>query len=319
MRIAVLGAGAVGTVFSYLLGAGGAEVVIYEVDPARRETLASEGLILEGALEGAARATLGEHGVPVAPFDLMLIAVPAFRTAEAVRKVSPFVHRDTYYLSAQDGFVLHELTGMVGTSRAASLICRLSAQLTEDGRVEVEEVREAVLATGEGFDPEIARPLLESLSSYVNVCLACGEEAQRELSRRAAISSAVNATCAVSGSSPSTLRKDKKAHGLVERACREALEALGLENEELDPFQEGVWDRLMPPMPIHLARYGKTEVDYLCGEILRRGRERVRALSVQRSLYTLVKELESGRLSPGEKALRELFRRVEEDEDLGFM
>ncbi len=319
MRVAVLGGGAVGTAFSYLLDAGGAEVVIYESDSARREALASQGLILEGALEGAGRVKLGEFGVPVVPFDLMLIAVPAYHTAEAIRKVSPFVHRDTYYLSAQDGYALHELEGMVGPSRAAALICRISARLTEDGRVEVEDIREVVLAAGKGFDPEVASPFLETLESYVRIRQVEGEEASRELSRRAAVSSALNATCAVTGRTPSVLREGTETRTLVERAFREAREVLGLEGDEMDPFQEGVWERLLPPMPLHLARYGRTEVDYLCGEILRRGRQRGAALPVHRSLYTVVKELESGRLSPGERALKELLRRVEEDEGLGLV
>jgi ketopantoate reductase len=319
MRVAVLGGGAVGSLFSFLLRTGGAEVVVYESDPDRREWLRSGGLVLEGCLEGISGIELGEFGRPVDPFDLMLIAVPAQCTAEALRKVSPFVHRETYYISAQDGHVLPELKNLVGPSRSASLICRVSACLSEGGPVEVEEAREVALVAGEGFDSEAARTFMEIISNIVPVHLLEGEEARRGISERMAVSSTINAICAVAAKPPCLLKEDWEAKDLVDRACREARVALGLEESGADPFREGVWDRLMPPMSWHLARYGRTEVEYLSGDILRRGRERSTHLFVQRSLYTVVKEMEAGRLSPGEKAWRELRRRVEEDEGLGLV
>lgn len=318
MRVAVLGGGAVGSVLSLLISPG-AEVVVYEADPARRDRLRSEGLILRGALDGTVEVELGEAGVPVEPFDLMLIAVPAQYTAEALRKVSPFVHRETRYISAQDGLVISELEGLVGAPRSASLTLWLSAGLSEDGSVEVEELREAALLVGEGFDPDAADTFTGTLSKYVKVRVLEGAEAQAELARRTAVSSVLNSLCAVANRCPALLREDEGARSMAERACREAVEALGIEGDDVDPFRDGVWDRLMPPMSIHLARHGKTEVEYLSGEILRKGREKGMRLPVQRSLYTIVKEMEAGRVPAGEKAFRELFRRVEEDEGLGLI
>ena len=137
MRVAVIGAGAMGAVASLLLYDAGAEIVVYERREERVAHIRDRGICVRGALEGDAFPHIGKAGEAVAPFDMMVFAMGAGETGDALRPLSPFVHRDTTYISLQDGNAVTGLAGLVGEERAFAALAWVSAFETPGGEVEI--------------------------------------------------------------------------------------------------------------------------------------------------------------------------------------
>ena len=165
MRIAVIGAGAMGSLVSYLLDAGGMEVVLYESRDERIAEIKEKGIRLQGEMEGSREIGIKAPGEPDAPFDVMIVATPAGDAAGVIRPVSPFVHRETRYLSLQEGSAVEEIAQVVGEERTGGIIASVSAILTPSGAVEVEDLRSIILGDYVGTDDGKLSPLPQPTES----------------------------------------------------------------------------------------------------------------------------------------------------------
>lgn len=122
MKIAVLGAGALGCALGGALAQAGNEVVLINRNRAHVEAIRANGLRL--------RQPDGERSVVVraetdcsalGPVDLVVVLVKSFHTAEAIRAATPLVGADTVVLSLQNGLG-HEdiLADAVGRERVVA-------------------------------------------------------------------------------------------------------------------------------------------------------------------------------------------------------
>ena len=321
MRTAVIGAGAVGSLAAWLLHLGGAEVVLYERREERLRRLREEGIVLRGAVEARFRPRLGEEGEMPAPFDLMVLAVDAGRTGEALRPLSPFVHRGTAYLSLQDGFAAAELASLVGGERTFVALPWLSAEETSTGEVEVEELRALVLGPFAGVGAEE----LERMAGLFARC-PCGVDMETgvigNIWERLMYAGPVSGICAVAGTAPGEARRDARLDELCGEAAEECLRvalAAGVELPRPGSVWDGaVWRKLRPPMLRRVEGGGRTEVDWMSGRVVETAREAGVPVPVHGAILSLVRELESGRHRPGEAAVRELARRAGEERGMSL-
>jgi 2-dehydropantoate 2-reductase len=104
MKIAIVGTGAMGSVYAALLGAAGHEIWAIDAWPAHVEAMRANGLRLEGAS--------GDHTVclhattdaeQVGPCDLVIIATKVMHVAQAAEATKALLGRDTLVLSIQNG------------------------------------------------------------------------------------------------------------------------------------------------------------------------------------------------------------------------
>ena len=104
MKIAVVGAGAMGSLFGARLKEAGEDVVLVDVSQAHIETVNREGLRLQ-ADDGDRRVRLpaGRADAFSDPVDLVVVFTKAAYTAEAVASVTHLVGPDTWALSVQNG------------------------------------------------------------------------------------------------------------------------------------------------------------------------------------------------------------------------
>lgn len=327
MRAAVIGAGAMGSLATHLLIRGGLEVRLFEIREERRKLLESRGLCLRGVLEGKSRPTVLAPRGADAPFDVIVLAVKAFRTGEALRSLSPFVHRHTFYLSLQEGNAVEELVQLVGPERAWAALAWVSVDVAEDGTVEVEDCRSLVLgspgAREEGKEPPALPALASALEKNFPGEVEVVGDIRPVIWRRLRSAAAVSALCALLGEKPDALRE----RGEAERWLREAAEECGRVAASLgldlplpeDPWKEAVWRRLPPPMLRDVEFGGVTEKDYLTGHVLwEAGRAGIKTPLLS-ALHSLLGEVERGERDPGERNIRELRRRVSEERGMSLM
>ena len=104
MRIAVVGAGAMGSVYAALLASAGAEVWAVDVDARHVEAIRAGGLRVEGA-SGDRTVRIGATTTPdeVGPAELVVIATKAMNAEAAARSSGPLIGADTTVLTIQNG------------------------------------------------------------------------------------------------------------------------------------------------------------------------------------------------------------------------
>ena len=103
MRIAVVGAGAVGGYFGAFLARAGHDVR-FIARGAHGEAIQSQGLTVRGPLgEFTVRAPVSESTVGARPVDLVLHAVKSYDNATALPLLPPLVGDSTVVLTLQNG------------------------------------------------------------------------------------------------------------------------------------------------------------------------------------------------------------------------
>ncbi len=104
MKIAVVGVGAMGSVYAALLAEAGHEVWAVDVWSEHVDAIRSEGLRLEGA-SGDRRVPLAATTDPAeaGPCDLIILATKAGGVAAAARSLGPLLGPDTPILTIQNG------------------------------------------------------------------------------------------------------------------------------------------------------------------------------------------------------------------------
>lgn len=104
MRIAIVGVGAMGSVYAALLADAGNDVIAVDTDPTQVDAIRASGLRLIGASgERIVRleATTDPHSVGAV--DLVVIATKAMHAADAARSCLPLLHATTLVLPIQNG------------------------------------------------------------------------------------------------------------------------------------------------------------------------------------------------------------------------
>lgn len=323
MRIAVIGAGATGMLASILLCDAGEEVFVYELRQERVSDIAKNGIRARGDFSGTAFPAVARIGEPVAPYDAIVLASGTNESGDALRPLSPFVHRDTVYISLQEGGAVSSLAGLVGEERAFAALAWVSAFEAPDGVVEVEAFRALTLGAAlPGRESELAR-LVDAVEDAHPGRISLTGDLYGEIWKRVEGAAAVSGLCAISSKMPLEARASEILDDLCEQAateCRQAAESSGrTESIPASPWDSALWRKVKPPMLRDVEAGRRTEIDCLSGWIVEKARAKGIAVPVHSSILTLVKEVESGRHRPGEAALRELQRRISEEKGMSLL
>ncbi len=130
MRIAIMGAGALGGTFGVLMADAGFDVTLVDVDVAKIEAIRAEGLTLimpDGTRKThmmAATTDPSEVGI----VDLVQISVKGYHTASAAELARPMVGPDTYVLSVQNGLKnLQRIAAVLGEEKVIGGVTAHSA------------------------------------------------------------------------------------------------------------------------------------------------------------------------------------------------
>jgi len=105
MKIAVVGAGAIGGFVGSLLWNAGQDVTLIEKIQKKVEIIGEKGLkiILSPEEEKIFRGKITSDPSSVGTMDLVIIAVKSFDTEKAIREAKPLIGENTYILSLQNG------------------------------------------------------------------------------------------------------------------------------------------------------------------------------------------------------------------------
>lgn len=294
MKIAVMGAGAVGCYYGGLLARAGHEVRL--IGRARHvEAVARHGLLLETAGSSGRiplAATTGADGVRDA--ELVLCCVKTSDTAPAAAAMRPHLAADAVVVSLQNGVDNPDLLRAGLPQEIIPAAVYVATQMAGDGHVRHHGGGRLVL----GDTPRAGR--VAALFAGAGIPVEISGNIDGELWTKLIVNCAYNALSAIT-----TLPYARLAqHAGVAQVLRDVVdECLAVADKAGVAPAGDVWEsvgRIPQAMPGQISstaqdlqRGRPTEIDHLNGCIVRRGDELGVAVPVNRLLYTLVKLLES--------------------------
>ena len=304
VRVAVLGAGAVGSYFGGMLARAGVEVTLIG-RPAHVEAIRAGGLFLDAVSFQERVATGASVEVSAARgADVILFCVKTLDTEEAARSLAPHISANTIVVSLQNG------VDNVARIRAASEIDALpavvyvAATLPEPGHVKhlgrgelvVGELKGgAALASAAGRAERVA-----ALFTTAKVPCRVSPDISVDMWTKFIMNCAGNAVTAITQTSYASAARNLQTREVMSQVIAETVavaRASGVALPEVDfismglKFIESIGDATSSTAQ-DLARGKRTEIDSLNGFVVRRGKELGIAAPASFTLFALVKLLE---------------------------
>lgn len=200
MKTAVMGAGAVGSVFGGRLAAAGHEVWLIHRRAEVVNALRRDGLRLSTP-DGLQTVRVGATRDPteVGPVDVVLIMTKATDTADAARAARPLVADQTLVLTLQNGLGNFEVIGAaVGAERTLVGLTYIGATLGEPGAARLTAPGRSFIGEPEGRLSERVVELAQAFSA-AGLPTEVAERIWDVIWGKLIINAAINASCALTG------------------------------------------------------------------------------------------------------------------------
>jgi 2-dehydropantoate 2-reductase len=250
----------------------------------------------------------------------------------AAREVLPLLAPEGLLVSLQNGICEEALAGVAGRRRVAGCVVGFGATMHGPAELEMTSSGEFVLGSLEGGDDPRLEPVRRMLSTTAPCRLS--DNILGELYAKLIINSCINSLGAVTGLNLGEMLARLKARRLFIAVMREAMQVAGALGLAVPPGAGGKLDyqrflqgsgplaslrrhltirlvgfkyrRLKSSSLQSLERGKPTEIDYLNGYIVAKGREAGRPTPVNARLVALVREIEDGARRPGPHNLDEV-------------
>ena len=301
MRIAVIGPGAIGTLFAALLFRAGHEVWLLDRDPERAARLNTRGLRVEG-LSGSWRAQVqATADLPHVPEpDLILICVKAYDTASAADSAAQ-IPGAAPVLTLQNGLGnVETLARRLGRGRVVGGATAMGATLLAAGRVRHAGLGETIIAEPGGRLTPRLRRVAGALKSALPVSLS--EDLAGVLWTKAILNCGINPVGALTRLRNGDLVRFPHARRCVAAAVEEgaavaAAKGIHLAYRNMGRRAEAACRATAENInsmlqDILLGR--RTEVEAINGAVVRAGRAARVPTPMNAALWRLVKALEEG-------------------------
>lgn len=303
MRITVVGAGGIGSVFGGRLAAAGHEVWLVHRRPEVVDALRRDGLHLQGPAGDeriAVGAVCADQTRELGEMDLVLIATKSNDTRVAAETSLPLVRSDTLVVTLQNGLGnVETIADVLGAERTLLGMTYLGAVVLGAATVRM-------TAAGMTFVGEPVGPLSERAGRLAQTFTVAGlpSEATDRLWEmvwgKLVINAALNATCALTGADGQSALESDAARawiGLVAAETAAIAHALGIALPYPDAA-ERVWQHCRdvgpskPSMLQDMERGRPTEIDAINGAVVRAGRRVGVPTPYNEALVLLVKARE---------------------------
>jgi 2-dehydropantoate 2-reductase len=300
-RVAVLGAGAVGSYFGGLLARAGVPVTLIGRKP-HVDAIAQGGLLLqttefiERVIVAASTEAESARGA-----DVVLLAVKTTSTDDAARALAPHLSSDAIVVSFQNGVDNAERMRSAAGIDAVAASVYVAVRMEAPGHVIHTGRGDLVIGNPPGSDGGAER--LETVAALfrgAGVPCVVSDNIAGELWAKLIMNCAYNAISALSRARYGRIVRNADARGLMRRTVEEVLAvgaAAGIRFPEGDLVAAALsladsMPETMSSTAQDLGRGKRTEIDSLNGYVARRGVELGVPAPVNQTLHVLVKLLE---------------------------
>lgn len=298
LRVAVMGSGGVGGYFGARLAQGGCDVS-FIARGAHLAALRASGLRVQSARGDVALQPVVATDDPreIGPVDVVLFGVKLWDTESAAERLAPLLGPDSAVLSLQNGVSKDEvLQRVVGARAVLGGVCYIAASIAEPGLIRHGGMM-AKLVFGEHEAAASART-----TALLAACRDAGIDAELSADIRRAIWEkfvflvGFSGTTAAVGSAIGPIRSHPRTRAMLLDAMRETVAVARAEGVSLDAdyaeqrlaFCDTLPAEMSSSMHHDLQRGGRLELDWLGGEVLRRGRRAGIATPVNQALFDIL-------------------------------
>lgn len=297
MKVAVMGAGAVGCYFGGLLARAGHDVTLI-ARPQHVEAIGRDGLRMETrAFDERVRVAARADAAAVQGADLVLFCVKSTDTEAAGAQLRPFLASDALVLCLQNGVDNAErLRTVLPPQQVAAAVVYVATEMAGPGHVKHHGRGELVIEPS-ARSAEAARAL-----AAAGVPTEVSANVRGALWAKLIINCAYNAVSAIAQRPYGENVASAGIPEVMSDVVDECLAVARAEGVQLPGDMHEAVRRLVETMPTQssstaqdLARGKPTEIDHLNGLVVRRGAAHGIPTPVNRVLWALVKLLERPR------------------------
>jgi 2-dehydropantoate 2-reductase len=336
-RLAVLGAGAIGSTIGAYLTRAGRDITLIDLWPAHVDAMQRDGLKVT--------AQDAEFTVPVkalhlaevctlrTPFDAVFLALKSYDSVWATHFIAPHLAPAGVLVSAQNGINEDWVAPIIGYTRTLGCVVTIGAGLDEPGHV----TRTSAPTRPSFALGELNGMLTPRVAALVSVLMPAGPaHATANLWgdrwAKLTVNCMANALAGITGLGSAALRQAPEAFPICLQIAREALtvaQTLGVQVEPVGglPAQayleaaRGVGREALrvkfveagqslgagrPSLLQDLVKGRRAEVDYLNGYVVRKGREVGVPTPMNEAIVAITKRVEAGELAQDPANLRRL-------------
>jgi 2-dehydropantoate 2-reductase len=344
-RIAVAGAGAMGSVAGGYMALAGHAVTFVDAWLENVDAINSNGLRIVTPERESVATVKAIHVDNLAaveePFDIVLLAVKSYDTEWMARAIAPYLGSRGVVVSVQNGLNEERIAGVVGPERTIGCVVHMAGALWESGVVSRYSGDNWLTYTiGEWGGSEVERiKLIQELMSCVGPTHVT-TDIRAALWAKLTLNVMLNGLTGITGYPTPRLWGDPRGLSAMVALANEAVQVCRSERIEMDPIEPtGAEESIAADALVHAAqgdrqaydrvqrlflnaaanRSGKrenassllqdirkgrpTEIDFLNGEIVRRGRIHGLSTPINERVVGLVHQLESGHFDPSPDAL----------------
>jgi 2-dehydropantoate 2-reductase len=335
-RVAVLGVGAIGSMIGSYLTRAGSDITLIDMWPAHVEAMKSHGLKVTAQDEEFTVEVKAVHLADVCSlrqrFDVVFLSVKSYDSAWATRFIQPYLTPAGVLVSAQNSINEDWVAPIIGYTRILGCVVTLGAGLYEPGHViRTSSPSRPTFALGElnGLLTPRVQELVKLLSPVGATRLTANLWGERWA--KLTTNSMGNAVAGVTGMNHPEMRASPEVFSIVVKIAGEALtvaQTLGVQVEAvggippqayLDAARGVGMEELRrkwleagrvlgagrPSLFQDAMKGRRTEVEYLNGYVVRKGREVGVATPMNQAIVEVTKRLEAGELrqDPGNLSL----------------
>ena len=294
LRIAVMGAGAVGCYFGGVMARAGHEVVLIG-RPQHVDAIRRNGLRMETAtFDEQVRVEADTEAAAVRGADLVLFCVKSTDTVEAARQLQPHLGSQTLLLSMQNGVDNAERLRLVVSQPVSAAVVYVATGMVGPGHVKHYGRGELVIEPAQGA-PRAAQAFIDD-----GVQTEVSDNARGALWSKLLINCAYNALSAVTQQSYGQLVQGEGVWAVIDDLVAEGLAVAQAAGVQVAGDVPAAVRKIAQTMPGQLSstaqdlKRGKpTEIDHLNGFLVRRGEELGVATPANRVMHALVRLMQA--------------------------
>ncbi|NIE60442.1 MULTISPECIES: 2-dehydropantoate 2-reductase [unclassified Burkholderia] len=309
MRIAILGAGAMGSLFGGLLAESGEAVTLIDVNDAHLDAIRRDGLRIDDdrgertlrALHVLRPEAANAQASPDTPFDLLIVFTKSLHTRHALDGVRALLSPFTYVLTLQNGLGnVETLNAFVPIERILVGVTTWPADLAGPGHVHSHGAGVVRMMTADGAERSFAAAVADALSRAGLAC-SLDEDVWAAIWEKVAFNAALNTLCAVTGCTVDQLGEHHDGPRLAQAIAAETAavaraKGIAVDGERIARNVEHAIRAHRghrPSMLQDVLAGRRTEIDAISGKVVAAAREAGVAVPHAETLLALVRLIDA--------------------------
>ncbi|MEW6171418.1 MAG: 2-dehydropantoate 2-reductase [Candidatus Omnitrophota bacterium] len=302
MKIAIVGPGAIGSLFASFISKVHQDIWLIDKKELRVKLIQEKGIIVEGVSgKHQAKVNITCDLAQVGKVDLLVIAVKAYDTKQAIEFSRSLVGEDSLVLTLQNGIGNAEIISeAVGQEKVIVGVTNQGATLISDGHINHAGIGETIIGRIDGKIPVQLRQIRE-IFNKAGFETRISRDIKGILWSKLIINVGINAITAITRLNNGKITEFEGTRRVLESAVNEAVKVAKKKRIKLiydDPLAkvEAVCEATstnISSMLQDVLKNKKTEIDFINGAITRQAQNLGIPTPVNNILVDLIKTIEA--------------------------